>query len=50
MTEVRKIKAKRQVNEALATRNGPDITDVLQLSIPSNVKVWRENNGWSGPH
>jgi hypothetical protein len=45
MTEVRKIKAKRQINEALATRNGPDITDVLQLSIPSNVKVWRENNG-----
>jgi hypothetical protein len=50
MTEVRKIKAKRQINEALATRNGPDITDVLQLPIPSNVKVWRENNGWSGPH
>lgn len=50
MNEVRKIKTKRQVNEALATRNGPDITDVLQLPIPSDVKVWRENTGWSGPH
>lgn len=45
MTEVKKIKAKRQVQDALATRNGPDVSDVLQLPIPSMVKVWREGKG-----
>jgi hypothetical protein len=50
MVEVRKIKAKRQVNDALATRNGPNVTETLQLLIQSSVKVWRENCGWTGPH
>ncbi|KAF1357214.1 hypothetical protein EJ07DRAFT_129503, partial [Lizonia empirigonia] len=52
MTEVRKLKAKRQVAEALATRNGPDeiIAKLLELPIQSDVKVWRENKGWTGPH
>ncbi|KAF7578000.1 hypothetical protein PtrM4_022400 [Pyrenophora tritici-repentis] len=52
MAEVRKIKAKRQVNEALGTRNGPNniVTQVLELPLQSNVKVWREGLGWTGPH
>ncbi|EFQ94716.1 hypothetical protein PTT_07506, partial [Pyrenophora teres f. teres 0-1] len=52
MVEVRKIKAKRQVNEALGTRNGPNdiVTQVLELPPQSNVKVWREGLGWTGPH
>ncbi|KAF1360357.1 hypothetical protein EJ07DRAFT_165511 [Lizonia empirigonia] len=50
MAEVRKIKAKRQVNDALATRNGPNVIETLQLPIQSSVKVWRENRGWTGPH
>ena len=52
MTEVRKLKAKRQVAEALATRNGPDeiVAKVLEPPIQNNVKAWRENKGWTGPH
>ncbi|CAE7021550.1 Polyprotein [Pyrenophora teres f. teres] len=52
MAEVRKIKAKRQVNEALGTRNGPNdiFTQVLELPLQSNVKVWREGLRWTGPH
>lgn len=50
MIEVRKIKAKRQVAEALATRNGPEITEMLELPIQSKVKVWREKGGWTGPY
>ncbi|KAF1938762.1 hypothetical protein EJ02DRAFT_299507, partial [Clathrospora elynae] len=45
MAEVRKIKAKRQMNDALATRNGPNVIETLQLPIQSSVKVWRENRG-----
>ncbi|KAK1914231.1 hypothetical protein P3342_007477 [Pyrenophora teres f. teres] len=52
MAEVWKIKAKRQVNEALGTRNGPNdiVTQVLELPLQSNVKVWREGLRWTGPH
>ena len=52
MTEVRKIKARRQVSDALGTRNGPNdiVTDVIKLPLQSDVKVWRENHGWKGPH
>ncbi|KAF1828035.1 hypothetical protein BDW02DRAFT_584775, partial [Decorospora gaudefroyi] len=41
ITEVRKIKAARQVANALATRNGPDITEMLQLPIQGKVKPKR---------
>lgn len=50
MIEIRKLKAARQVNDALATRNGPSVTELLQLPLQSNVRVWRESKGWSGPY
>ena len=50
MTEVRRIHARRQINGTLATRNGPNVTKVLNLPLQSEVKVWRENRGWTGPY
>src|SRR5947209_16136979 len=50
MIEVRQIKAARQINDALAIHNGPDVADVLQLPILSSVKVWQEGKGWTGPY
>ncbi|TQN64414.1 hypothetical protein CSHISOI_11408, partial [Colletotrichum shisoi] len=47
---VRKIHARRQVNDALATRNGPDTSTVKNLAIGSQVRVWRERKGWMGPY
>ncbi|KAK1994146.1 hypothetical protein LX36DRAFT_693319 [Colletotrichum falcatum] len=49
MDEVRQLHAKRQVSEALATRNGPDTTTSAALPLQSLVRVWREKNGWQGP-
>ncbi len=40
MTEVRKLKAARQVAEGLSMRNGPNIIDTIQLPLQSEVKVW----------
>jgi hypothetical protein len=45
MAEVRKLKARRDMATALKIRNGPDIADTLELPIPSEVKVWKENIG-----
>ena len=50
MAEVRKLKVKRQVDGALATRNCPNTLDTLNLPLQSEVKVWREHRGWTGPH
>jgi len=44
MAEMQKLRAKRQVNDALSTRNGPSIYDVNNLIINSDVLVWREGN------
>lgn len=30
-------------------RNGPQTTDLQQLDLNSEVLIWRENKGWSGP-
>ena len=49
MMEVRQLKAKRQISEALATRNGPNTLETLNLPLQSEVKVWREKIGWKGP-
>ena len=43
--EVREINARRQVNEALKMRNGPDTLPTLSLPINSDVRVWREKRG-----
>ncbi|KAI1430907.1 hypothetical protein GGR50DRAFT_700807 [Xylaria sp. CBS 124048] len=52
MAEVKKIKAQRNFQDALNTRNGPNILDRLPASLPlgSQVLVYRENKGWTGPH
>ena len=50
MKVLRKVAAERQVNDALNTRNGPSTTDVLALPLQSEVRVWREKDGWQGPY
>ncbi|EED12737.1 transposase, putative [Talaromyces stipitatus ATCC 10500] len=50
MAELRRAVAERRVNDALNTRNGPIITETLNLAPGSEVKVWREGDGWSGPY
>ena len=55
MAEIQKMRAKRQVTEALKTRNGPSTTEIHDLTINSDVLVWREGNtgqpgSWEGPY
>lgn len=55
MIEVRKFRAQRQVNDALNHRNGPNTSSVKDLTLNSDVLVWREIPGnnktgkWTGP-
>ena len=54
MEEVRKLRAKRQVNDALNHRNGPSTSGLKDLPLNSLVLVWRETPGnkaghWAGP-
>ena len=44
--EVRRLYAKRQVKDVLAIRNGPDTKITLDLPLQSDVRVWREKEGW----
>ena len=44
MTELQKMRAKRQVTTALNNRNGPNTTSVQELDLNSDVLVWREGN------
>jgi hypothetical protein len=44
MVKVQKLWAKRQVNDAINTRNGPSIAMIHDLTLNSNVLVWREGN------
>jgi hypothetical protein len=48
-SEARRALAKRQVRNALLTRNGPDTTPLHTLPLQSKVRVWREKSGWQGP-
>jgi len=55
MDEVRKLRANRQVLDALNMRNGPKVTAIHDLPLNSPVLVWREGNTgqsghWSGPY
>jgi hypothetical protein len=55
MAEVQKLRAKRQVNDAINTRNGPSTATIHDLTLNSNVLVWREGNtgqsgSWEGPY
>jgi hypothetical protein len=45
MAEVRKLKAKQQVSDALSIQNGPNTLETLDLPLQVEVKVWRENIG-----
>ena len=47
--ELRQMQAKRQMNDALAMRNGPDISAIHALPLQSDVRVFREGHGWTGP-
>lgn len=39
MTALRKLSAERQINEAIATRNCPDVDDQMALPLQSEVRV-----------
>ena len=44
IAKVQKLKAKRQVNDALNMRNGPNTTKIHNLALNSDVLVQREGN------
>ncbi len=44
MTEMRKFRAERQVADALNTRNESIVISIHDLSLNSNVLIWRESN------
>lgn len=52
MTELRKLTAKRKLNDALAARNGPELSDrrPRTLELGAEVLVYREKGNWSGPY
>jgi hypothetical protein len=55
MEEVKKLRAERQVADALNMRNGPKTTAIHNLPLNSPVLVWREGptgqpGYWSGPY
>ena len=55
MAEIQVLRAKKQVNDALNTRNGPNTDAVHSLTLDSEVLVWREGNAnrlgsWEGPY
>ena len=54
MAEIQRLRAERQVADALAMRNGPSAEAVYDLPLNSPVLVWREGNTgqpghWDGP-
>jgi hypothetical protein len=42
--EIQKLRARRQIANALNTRNGSSTTDIYELPLNSDVLVWREGN------
>lgn len=54
MEEIRKVRAERQISDALNTRNGPIVNHLHDLPLNSDVLVYREGNAgrsgeWTGP-
>jgi hypothetical protein len=43
MAEVRKLKARRQITDALSQRNGPSVAKVKQLPLQNKIRIWRES-------
>lgn len=51
MEEVSKLNARRQVTEALRTRNGPQTNKIHSIHIGGQVLVWRiHKKQWDGPY
>jgi len=52
MNELQRLRTQRQVRDALNTRNGPNTVATLPMSLPlgSEVLVYREKEGWTGPY
>jgi hypothetical protein len=44
MAEIQRIRARRQIADAVNIRNGPSSTAVHRLPLNSDVLVWREGN------
>jgi len=44
MEEIRKLRAERQVADALSMQNGPRIDAIYNLPPNSQVLIWREGN------
>jgi hypothetical protein len=45
MKQIAELHAKRQVTNALKQRNGPNISDTLDVLISKDVLVYREDKG-----
>jgi hypothetical protein len=45
MKQIAKLHAKRQVTDALRQRNGPNISDTLDVLISKDVLVYKEDKG-----
>jgi hypothetical protein len=50
MAEIRKLKARRQMTNALSQRNGPSVAEVKQLPLQNEVRIWRESGSWTDPY
>jgi hypothetical protein len=53
--EIQRIRARRQVADALNSRNGPNTVNIHNLQLNSDMLVWREGNtgqpgAWKGPY
>lgn len=48
MTKVQRLRAKTQVANMLAKRNGPNTLETLNLLVSIKVRVYRETRGWIG--
>lgn len=49
MKEIQRLRAERQIKGALTMRNDHDTYSTLNLPINFDVRMWRENKGWTGP-
>lgn len=49
MNMLRKIRAEVEVHRALNSRSSPYVHNILTLPLRTEVLVWREKKGWTGP-
>ena len=49
MKALRKLAAERNVKTALGTHSIPSVLNTITLPLRSDVLVWREKKGWTGP-